>query len=552
MFPYTYEIVTGPQVFPPQASNVFSISQFGNYTARITDQCGYSNTLFFTVDSFSFKPVFKNGSSCNGGATTLSYPHSQYIHYKWVNPSGVAYTGDTLFINPTTAADVGLYHITQYVSINGCNDSFTTTYLLTQNSVHYYTDTICKGSSLQFGNHVYTETGIYTDTIAVSGCDSVIVLYLWAEYAHDTVVADLCPNTTFTYRNKTYTAGGIYADTITGTGCDTIVTIQIISHDYRRGTITQFICAGQQYAFAGQVYAQTGIYRDTIFSNSQCDSITTLYLGIADYLRKNITTTICAGHSYQVGNNYYNLTGMYVDTLITDEGCDSIVTLNLTVAPYPQDTINASICEGEQYKLGSKIYTVAGAYIDTFSVAGCDTIYYLQLTVFSLPEGDTALQTFEMEYADTLQLSACGIDSAYIWSTGACANCNTISVSPKVLNSYYQCTIINTYHCSVVCNYKVHVNGLYGDIFVPNVFTPNGDGNNDVFKIYGNHIRLVRLMVYNRWGEKVFEGSDIANVWDGTYKGEQAPQGVYVYVLKYFAGINTNADELKGSVTLLR
>ncbi len=88
-------------------------------------------------------------------------------------------------------------------------------------------------------------------------------------------------------------------------------------------------------------------------------------------------------------------------------------------------------------------------------------------------------------------------------------------------------------------------------IFVPNTFTPNADGKNDVLKVYGNYIAKMNLQMYNQWGERVFETNDIAGGWDGNYKGKPQPVGVYIYVLR----VENNNGEVvtkKGSINLIR
>ncbi|GAC1531949.1 MAG: hypothetical protein NVS3B15_11800 [Sediminibacterium sp.] len=73
----------------------------------------------------------------------------------------------------------------------------------------------------------------------------------------------------------------------------------------------------------------------------------------------------------------------------------------------------------------------------------------------------------------------------------------------------------------------------FGDgIYVPNAFTPNGDGINDVLLIYGTAIASARLMIYNQWGTQLFVSTDTSKGWDGTYKGEKAPAGNYTYALE--------------------
>ncbi len=88
-------------------------------------------------------------------------------------------------------------------------------------------------------------------------------------------------------------------------------------------------------------------------------------------------------------------------------------------------------------------------------------------------------------------------------------------------------------------------------VFIPNAFSPNGDGENDLFQIYGGSFKEFYLTIHNRWGQKVFETKDPTQIWDGTFKGKEQEQGVYVYYLK-FVTTDLNIQTLTGSVTLLR
>ena len=97
------------------------------------------------------------------------------------------------------------------------------------------------------------------------------------------------------------------------------------------------------------------------------------------------------------------------------------------------------------------------------------------------------------------------------------------------------------------------VNNLCGDplIYVPNTFTPNGDGLNDVFFVRGFNIDEVQMVVFNRWGQKVFETREITKGWDGSFEGGFAPPDVYGYYLKVSC-ISGGEYEQKGNVTVIR
>lgn len=88
------------------------------------------------------------------------------------------------------------------------------------------------------------------------------------------------------------------------------------------------------------------------------------------------------------------------------------------------------------------------------------------------------------------------------------------------------------------------------DLYVPNTFTPNGDGKNDVFLAYGT-VSNFKIRIYNQWGQFVFESQAIAQGWDGTFKGKLQPNGVYVYYIDVTFNSGTS-KMLKGTITLLR
>ncbi|AOM77022.1 putative Ig domain-containing protein [Pedobacter steynii] len=94
-------------------------------------------------------------------------------------------------------------------------------------------------------------------------------------------------------------------------------------------------------------------------------------------------------------------------------------------------------------------------------------------------------------------------------------------------------------------------NPLGNQIFIPNTFTPNNDGKNDVLYVYGNTIAKMKLRVYNQWGQFIYESLSVQNGWDGTYKGDIQPNGVYVYLLEAEFNDGTKTTK-KGTITLLR
>lgn len=100
-------------------------------------------------------------------------------------------------------------------------------------------------------------------------------------------------------------------------------------------------------------------------------------------------------------------------------------------------------------------------------------------------------------------------------------------------------------------SYKITVLPLNKDIFVPNVFSPNTDGKNDLLFVYGNYIATLELRIFNQWGQLMVTLTDQKQGWDGKFRGSHQPVGVYVYVLKAVMTDGRHVNK-KGSITLVR
>lgn len=105
--------------------------------------------------------------------------------------------------------------------------------------------------------------------------------------------------------------------------------------------------------------------------------------------------------------------------------------------------------------------------------------------------------------------------------------------------------------CPPAVSQRVNGQTITDQVFIPNTFTPNGNGHDDVFKVYSNVIKSMHLMVFNQWGIKIFETNEVTAGWDGTYKGKPQPVGVYVYVASIRLTNNSTIVK-KGSFNLIR
>jgi gliding motility-associated-like protein len=188
--------------------------------------------------------------------------------------------------------------------------------------------------------------------------------------------------------------------------------------------------------------------------------------------------------------------------------------------------------------------------MDTNRCIGYDTVQVARYPIQKL----TITAPTEVEKADMFVAKAEG--NAYKtlqWKPAALFECDTCAQNKLSLTST---TMLYLYYTDIhQCRYKdsllIDVALYTADFEFPNAFSPNGDNKNDYFYPEGDYGTRAVFQIYNRWGEKVFESSVAKPRWDGTYKGEPQPAGVYSYygILTLRSG---KTVARKGTVTLIR
>ena len=142
--------------------------------------------------------------------------------------------------------------------------------------------------------------------------------------------------------------------------------------------------------------------------------------------------------------------------------------------------------------------------------------------------------------------------SSILWSPDidlSCTDCAEPEASPTE-TTVYLLTSVDANGCVAVDTVTVFVNPE-SIIFVPNAFTPDNSGTNDVLYVRTEQVELLYFAVYNRWGELVFETTEVTEGWDGTYDGKPMDQAVFVYYVE--ARLNNGERVVKtGNVTLIR
>jgi gliding motility-associated-like protein len=254
---------------------------------------------------------------------------------------------------------------------------------------------------------------------------------------------------------------------------------------------------------------------------------------------------ICQGESVKVGNSTYNTAGTYKDTLTTQNGCDSIITSIITLKPNSTKSLNYTICQGGSVKVGNSIYKTAGTFKDILTAKnGCDSIITTTINVDNQLEINLGNDTIICSGIELL-LNINTESENILWSNGSTENFIKVS-SPGI----YSVSISN--ECGLFADsIKIETTDCDCNVFIPNAFSPNGDGKNDVFIVKEENIINSRLIIYNKWGKEVFSSNNNEQNWNGINKDKQLPPDVYGY---YYEGtcVTGNKIEYKGNITIVR
>lgn len=247
------------------------------------------------------------------------------------------------------------------------------------------TASTCTNEGYLFANQLRYTTGIYRDTIpTASGCDNITILNLSVfESIDHNLEVDMCEGATYDFNGRLLNTSGVYFDTLQTTmGCDSSIQLQLQIHSPVEYQFSDVFCGGDSYDFNGRILNHAGTYRDTLTTATFCDSIVTLRLSVVDAITFDFSEQICTGSTYNFNGRSLSSSGVYMDTLQNIVGCDSIVTLNLEVIDEIHASLTETICMGATYTFNEQNLTSAGVYLDTLaSVLGCDSIVRLDLRV---------------------------------------------------------------------------------------------------------------------------------------------------------------------------
>ena len=287
---------------------------------------------------------------------------------------------DKYNFNEKILRESGTYYDT-IPGVAGCDSLITLNLTVLKSSVATLFETAC--SEYIFNGKKLKTSGTYFDRIPnVAGCDSVIVLFLTiVQPTSSDLSVTVCNE--FRFGNKMISRSGVYKYTLLNSaGCDSVITLHLTINHQSNSTLFVSACDSYTSPSGRHIWTESGLYADTIPNNSGCDSIITIQLQCPHRSESFITVKACDEYISPGGHNRWTTSGQYVDHLQNAAGCDSFITVNLTIQKSTTNTVYQDACNSYTSPSGLYTWTSGGRYTDTIpNACGCDSALTIELTI---------------------------------------------------------------------------------------------------------------------------------------------------------------------------
>lgn len=286
------------------------------------------------------------------------------------------------------------------------------------------------------------------------------------------------------------------------------------------------------------------------------------YTGLSNPLGSSTLAYPSLSTTYVV--EYSNACGLFYDSVTV-----IVNTISASVSP------NIMVCRGETIALNAfggntylwnndlsilshldsssiivRPYEPITYYVLVQNTFGCADYIGVSVNFYPDPVVDAG-DDMVINHGSSLVLSPSGSNGSYAWTPSdslSCYNCKNPTASPKE-NTLYTVTLTDKNGCVVSDSVMIYIDGI---LFIPNSFSPDDDGVNDLFLAKGENIDRFTLWIFNRWGQLLFQTNDINKGWDGKYKDKVSKTDTYVWKVKYTHILTGEKSEKIGHVNLLR
>ena len=451
-------------------TRTIQISQSGNYSVRLVSEEGYkspwSDTIIVVLYPYNAPIIAGNTDICQGSSTTITVENASSI--LWSNGQNI----NSLTVSPNRNRTYGFTMTDEY----GCSYSDSVRITVHQPNQVNLVATICQGNTYNENGFNVDSAGTYIRNLqTIYGCDSIVTLNLSIEEPQQTNLnVAICEGSTYSENGFNVDEAGVYIRSLqTINGCDSVITLNLIVNPVASTTLSATICEGSIYTENGFNVSEAGTHTQTLQTVNGCDSIVTLTLTVNPVASTNLSASICEGSVYAENGFNVSEAGTYTQNLQTVNGCDSIVTLNLTVSNIVNNDIVAIICEGSVYSENGFNVSEAGTYTQNLqTINGCDSIVTLTLTVN--PVANTTLSATICEgsiYTENgFNVSEAGTHTLNLQTINGCDSIVTLTLTVNPVES----TNLTAAICEGTTYTENGFNVSEAGIYTQNLQTVNG------------------------------------------------------------------------------
>lgn len=529
-----------------------AVNQSGIYTVTGTDANGCVGTATTNVVINPGAPlnISNTGPVCSGNNISMTVSGSNT--YTWSGPGNFSSNQSTVTFNNAAASVSGIYTVTA-TSAGGCISTATTQLVVNPTPTVTITNSgpVCNGNTINLsanggGTYQWSGPGGFTSTQA-----------------------------NITINNATSNNAGVYTVTVTSTeGCTSVASTTVVVYQKPSCSVTASspVCVGDELRFTttenlANAYSWTG--PNGFVSNQK---------------------------NPKIPESTLNHNGTYVLTVTSDKGCTATASVNVIVNPLPNVNITSKNTSGcaplcnvgftatstsnitkYEWSLGNGTtssnshiddvcFYQSGPYSPAVTVVdnnGCRNTMATNVQVFPKPVADYKYSPNPINILNPLvnftDISFGGDINTWFWAInpgnyGTFAQQNP-SVTFQDTGVYaVHLVVTNTNGCKDTVSKAIYV---YEDFmfYVPNAFTPNGDGQNDEFKPIITNVSNYHMIIFDRWGKEVFSTRDLNKGWDGNVKSKinnNVPTKQEVYIWRIEFSSKGKGAVHTGHVTLIK
>ena len=317
------------------------------------------------------------------------------------------------------------------------------------------------------------------------------------------------------------------------------VTVKPASKTY----LNNHICGDDSLTLFGEVFHENNLIDTFKFQTiTGCDSIVYVELSHQEIDTNFIEKKICENEILEIKQTVYDIENPEGIELFSTDFCDSLVAIKLDFYPTYLESFFDTICMGQTVEIDDYIFSEENPKGEIFYIDknGCDSTITVQIH-FENPENlELELENeISIQAGKSINLSPTfqGQIGRIEWSPSdlvSCSDCLITSASP-VSNTTFKISIWDEFGCYIEDEIEVSVLADQ-QVYIPNSFSPNNDGINDYFMVYGSPVVAVveKLQVFDRWGNQIYSAKELEpnknnDGWDGYFNGKLMDSGVYIY-----------------------